>query len=56
MLGMLSQGDIFMSVTLHPAEVQNYRKLSMFSGVKRTPCGEEDYDARIQHTTHMLDE
>ncbi|XP_030641494.1 paraneoplastic antigen Ma1 homolog [Chanos chanos] len=33
-----------------------YRKLRMFSGVKPTPHGEEEYDAWAEQTTHMLGE
>lgn len=39
-----------------PAETQNYRKLRMFSGVRPTPSGEEEYDAWAEQTTHMLEE
>uniref|UniRef100_A0A3P9DR78 CCHC-type domain-containing protein n=1 Tax=Maylandia zebra TaxID=106582 RepID=A0A3P9DR78_9CICH len=35
---------------------QSYRKLRMFSGVKPTPNGEEEYDAWAEQTTHLLDE
>lgn len=38
-----------------PAEIQSYRKLCMFSGVKPTPSREE-YDACAEQTTHMLEE
>uniref|UniRef100_A0A3Q1FH27 CCHC-type domain-containing protein n=1 Tax=Acanthochromis polyacanthus TaxID=80966 RepID=A0A3Q1FH27_9TELE len=39
-----------------PADIQSYRKLRMFSGVRPTPSGEEEYDAWTEQTTHMLDE
>uniref|UniRef100_A0A669DQN0 CCHC-type domain-containing protein n=1 Tax=Oreochromis niloticus TaxID=8128 RepID=A0A669DQN0_ORENI len=35
---------------------QSYRKLRMFSGVKPTPNGEEEYDAWAEQTTHLLEE
>ncbi|XP_053098422.1 paraneoplastic antigen Ma1-like [Pangasianodon hypophthalmus] len=35
---------------------QGYRKLRLFSGVKPTPHGEEEYDAWAEQTAHMLDE
>lgn len=36
--------------------MQGYCKLRMFSGVKTTPSGEEEYDAQAEQTTHLLDE
>ncbi|XP_062845377.1 paraneoplastic antigen Ma1 homolog [Trichomycterus rosablanca] len=39
-----------------PAEMQNYRKLRLFSGVKPTPFGEEEYEAWAEQTAHMLEE
>ncbi|KAL6460364.1 hypothetical protein MHYP_G00303300 [Metynnis hypsauchen] len=39
-----------------PADTQCYRKLRMFSGVRPTPNGEEEYDAWAEQTTHMLEE
>uniref|UniRef100_A0A674DHB6 CCHC-type domain-containing protein n=1 Tax=Salmo trutta TaxID=8032 RepID=A0A674DHB6_SALTR len=39
-----------------PSETQSYRKLRMFSGVKPTPSGEEEYDAWAEQTTHFLEE
>uniref|UniRef100_A0A672N0F5 CCHC-type domain-containing protein n=1 Tax=Sinocyclocheilus grahami TaxID=75366 RepID=A0A672N0F5_SINGR len=39
-----------------PADAQSYRKLRMFSGVRPTPSGEEEYDAWAEQTTHMLEE
>lgn len=39
-----------------PADVQSYRKLRMFSGVKPTPTGEEEYDAWAEQTMHLLEE
>ncbi|XP_056611964.1 paraneoplastic antigen Ma1 homolog [Triplophysa dalaica] len=39
-----------------PVDGQGYRKLRMFSGMKPTPHGEEEYDAWAEQTTHMLDE
>ncbi|XP_062381732.1 paraneoplastic antigen Ma1-like [Sardina pilchardus] len=39
-----------------PVENTAYRKLRLFSGVKPTPPGEEEYDAWAEQTTHMLDE
>uniref|UniRef100_A0A8C5E1V7 CCHC-type domain-containing protein n=1 Tax=Gouania willdenowi TaxID=441366 RepID=A0A8C5E1V7_GOUWI len=39
-----------------PADIQSYRKLRMFSGVRPTPSGEEEYDAWAEQTTHMLEE
>ena len=38
------------------ADSQSYRKLRMFSGVKPTPNGEEEYDAWAEQTTHLLEE
>uniref|UniRef100_A0A672GLY3 CCHC-type domain-containing protein n=1 Tax=Salarias fasciatus TaxID=181472 RepID=A0A672GLY3_SALFA len=38
------------------ADIQSYRKLRMFSGVRPTPVGEEEYDAWAEQTTHMLEE
>lgn len=38
------------------ADSQSYRKLRMFSGVKPTPSGEEEYDAWAEQTTHLLEE
>ncbi|CAI5659741.1 unnamed protein product [Oreochromis niloticus] len=35
---------------------ESYRKLRMFSGVKPTPNGEEEYDAWAEQTTHLLEE
>uniref|UniRef100_A0A671VKN4 CCHC-type domain-containing protein n=1 Tax=Sparus aurata TaxID=8175 RepID=A0A671VKN4_SPAAU len=35
---------------------QSYRKLRMFSGVKPTPSGEEEYDAWAEQTAHLLEE
>lgn len=35
---------------------QSYRKLRMFSGVKPTPNGEEEYDAWAEQTMHLLEE
>ncbi|XP_013870405.1 paraneoplastic antigen Ma1 homolog [Austrofundulus limnaeus] len=39
-----------------PVDLQSYRKLRMFSGVRPTPSGEEEYDAWAEQTTHMLGE
>lgn len=39
-----------------PADTQSYRKLRMFSGVKPTPSGEEEYDAWAEQTMHLLEE
>uniref|UniRef100_A0AAR2KFN5 CCHC-type domain-containing protein n=1 Tax=Pygocentrus nattereri TaxID=42514 RepID=A0AAR2KFN5_PYGNA len=39
-----------------PADTQSYRKLRMFSGVRPTPNGEEEYDAWAEQTIHMLEE
>uniref|UniRef100_A0A3Q3QTV7 Paraneoplastic antigen Ma-like C-terminal domain-containing protein n=1 Tax=Monopterus albus TaxID=43700 RepID=A0A3Q3QTV7_MONAL len=39
-----------------PADTQSYSKLRMFSGVRPTPSGEEEYDAWAEQTTHMLEE
>lgn len=39
-----------------PADMQSYRKLRMFSGVRPVPGGEEEYDAWAEQTTHMLEE
>ncbi|XP_028826901.1 paraneoplastic antigen Ma1 homolog [Denticeps clupeoides] len=39
-----------------PSENQSYRKLRIFSGVKPTPHGEEEYEAWADQTAHMLDE
>lgn len=39
-----------------PSDTQSYRKLRMFSGVRPTPSGEEEYDAWAEQTTHMLEE
>lgn len=39
-----------------PVERQLYRKLHIFSGVKPTPQGEEEYEAWVEQATHMLDE
>lgn len=39
-----------------PVETTVYRKLRVFSGVKPTPAGEEEYDAWADQTAHMLDE
>lgn len=39
-----------------PADIQSYRKLRMFSGVRPTPSGEEEYDAWAEQTIHMLEE
>uniref|UniRef100_A0A3B4XG64 CCHC-type domain-containing protein n=1 Tax=Seriola lalandi dorsalis TaxID=1841481 RepID=A0A3B4XG64_SERLL len=39
-----------------PADTQSYRKLRMFSGIKPTPSGEEEYDAWAEQTMHLLDE
>ncbi len=39
-----------------PADTQGYRKLRMFSGVKPTPSGEEEYDAWAEQTVHLLEE
>ncbi|KAI7793442.1 putative paraneoplastic antigen Ma1-like protein, partial [Triplophysa rosa] len=39
-----------------PADTQSYRKLRMFSGVKPTPSGEEEYDAWAEQTVHLLEE
>lgn len=39
-----------------PVDTQGYRKLRLFSGMKPTPHGEEEYDAWAEQTTHMLDE
>ncbi|XP_029111359.1 paraneoplastic antigen Ma1-like [Scleropages formosus] len=39
-----------------PMDGLGYRKLRLFSGVKPTPPGEEEYDAWAEQTTHMLDE
>uniref|UniRef100_A0AAR2M6W3 CCHC-type domain-containing protein n=1 Tax=Pygocentrus nattereri TaxID=42514 RepID=A0AAR2M6W3_PYGNA len=36
--------------------VEDYRKLRMFSGVRPTPSGEDEYDAWAEQTTHMLEE
>lgn len=38
------------------ADSQSYRKLRMFSGVKPTPSGEEEYDAWAEQTAHLLEE
>lgn len=35
---------------------QSYRKLRMFSGVRPTPSGEEEYDAWAEQTMHLLGE
>ncbi|XP_060753980.1 paraneoplastic antigen Ma1 homolog [Neoarius graeffei] len=39
-----------------PTDGQGYRKLRLFSGVKPTPYGEEEYEAWAEQTAHMLDE
>lgn len=39
-----------------PADTQSYRKLRIFSGVKPTPSGEEEYDAWAEQTMHLLEE
>uniref|UniRef100_A0A9J8DAD9 Paraneoplastic antigen Ma-like C-terminal domain-containing protein n=1 Tax=Cyprinus carpio carpio TaxID=630221 RepID=A0A9J8DAD9_CYPCA len=39
-----------------PVDGPGYRKVRMFSGMKPTPHGEEEYDAWAEQTTHMLDE
>lgn len=39
-----------------PVDGPGYRKLCMFSCMKPTPHGEEEYDAWAEQTTHMLDE
>lgn len=39
-----------------PMDGQGYRKLRLFSGMKPTPHGEEEYDSWAEQTTHMLDE
>uniref|UniRef100_A0AAR2M5W1 Paraneoplastic antigen Ma-like C-terminal domain-containing protein n=1 Tax=Pygocentrus nattereri TaxID=42514 RepID=A0AAR2M5W1_PYGNA len=39
-----------------PPDTQSYRKLRMFSGVRPTPSGEDEYDAWAEQTTHMLEE
>ncbi|KAI5101561.1 paraneoplastic antigen Ma1-like, partial [Silurus meridionalis] len=39
-----------------PVDGPGYRKLRMFSGMKPTPYGEEEYDAWAEQTTHMLNE
>ncbi|XP_060776814.1 paraneoplastic antigen Ma1 homolog [Neoarius graeffei] len=39
-----------------PVDGQGYRKLRLFSGMKPTAHGEEEYDAWVEQTTHMLDE
>ena len=39
-----------------PAEIQSYRKLRLFSGLKPTPTGEEEYEVWAEQTTHMLEE
>uniref|UniRef100_A0A8C2WI86 Paraneoplastic antigen Ma-like C-terminal domain-containing protein n=1 Tax=Cyclopterus lumpus TaxID=8103 RepID=A0A8C2WI86_CYCLU len=39
-----------------PADSLGYRKLRLFSGIKPTPLGEEEYDSWAEQTTHMLDE
>lgn len=39
-----------------PADTQSYRKLRMFSGVRPTPSGEEEYDAWAEQTMHLLEE
>lgn len=39
-----------------PTDTQSYRKLRMFSGMRPTPSGEEEYDAWAEQTTHMLEE
>lgn len=39
-----------------PADTQSYRKLRMFSGVRPTPSGEEEYDAWTEQTMHLLEE
>ena len=39
-----------------PTDIQSYRKLRMFSGVRPTPSGEEEYDAWAEQTIHMLEE
>lgn len=38
------------------ADSQSYRKLRMFSGIKPTPSGEEEYDAWAEQTAHLLEE
>ena len=38
------------------ADSQSYRKLRMFSGMKPTPSGEEEYDAWAEQTAHLLEE
>ncbi|KAK9533327.1 hypothetical protein VZT92_008451 [Zoarces viviparus] len=38
-----------------PADGPGYRKLRLFSGVKPTPLGEEEYDSWAEQTTHMLE-
>uniref|UniRef100_A0A8C2ZR72 CCHC-type domain-containing protein n=1 Tax=Cyclopterus lumpus TaxID=8103 RepID=A0A8C2ZR72_CYCLU len=39
-----------------PADSLGYRKLRLFSGIKPTPLGEEEYDSWAEQTTRMLDE
>lgn len=39
-----------------PADTQSYRKLRMFSGVKPTPSGEEEYDAWAEQTMLLIEE
>ena len=39
-----------------PTDGQVYRKLRMFSGLKPTPHGEEEYEAWAEQTAHMLEE
>lgn len=39
-----------------PADTQGYRKFGLFSGVKPTPNGEEEYDAWAEQTVHLLEE
>lgn len=39
-----------------PADTKSYRKLRMFSGVRPTPSGEEEYDAWADQTMHLLEE
>ncbi|KAM4544862.1 paraneoplastic antigen Ma1-like [Odontesthes bonariensis] len=42
----------------HAAPVENpvHRKLRVFSGIKPTPPGEEEYDAWAEQMTHLLEE
>uniref|UniRef100_A0A8C3G961 Paraneoplastic antigen Ma-like C-terminal domain-containing protein n=1 Tax=Cyclopterus lumpus TaxID=8103 RepID=A0A8C3G961_CYCLU len=39
-----------------PADSLGYCKLRLFSGIKPTPLGEEEYDSWAEQTTRMLDE